>query len=314
MPTTTAEETRSAPRPLAPRGADQIVSAAIAAIAYADVFDWPLTATEVHRFLPVPARPDEVAAALAASQRSGAVAPAGGLYVLPGRQALAGSRRRREMTAARLWPSAVRSCRVLASLPWVRLVAVSGSLAVGAAEDDADVDLFIVTVDGRVWLARALTIALGKAAARARRRQDIWLCPNYLLTATALELPERDVFTAHELAQLVPLFGPDAYRALLTANPWYRDFLPNHPGYPGPIADLRGPRARRAMEPILGNRLVSRLERWEMERKIARLGARSASAEVRFDATTCKGHFGGYRRRTLESLGATMARLEGLAS
>jgi hypothetical protein len=314
MPTTTAGEARSAPRPLAPDGADRIVSAAIAAISYADVFDWPLTATEVHRFLPIPARPDEVVAALVAARRSGAVAVAGDVYFLPGRQVLAGRRRRREATSARLWPRAVRACRVLAAMPWVRLVAVSGSLAVGAAEDDADVDLFIVTVDGRVWLARALTIALGRAAAGAARRQDIRLCPNYILTATALELPERDVFTAHELAQLVPLFGPDAYRALLAANQWYRNFLPNHPGHPGPIAELCGPRVRRTMEPILATRLVSRLERWEMERKIARLGARPASTEVRFDATTCKGHFGGYRRRTLESLGVTMAGLEARAS
>jgi hypothetical protein len=311
--TTTSGGPRLARRAHALEGADSIAVAAVEAITYADLFDWPLTADEVHRFLPVTARHDDVVAALGASRACGEVTSVDGLYVLPGRAVLADRRRRREATSALLWPKAVRACRMVAALPWVRLVAVSGSLAVGAAEDGADVDLFIVTVDGRVWLARALTIALGRAAALAEGRREVWLCPNYILTASSLTLSERDIFTAHELVQLVPLFGPDTYRAFLEANRWYGEFLPNHPGYSGPIADLPGARVRRAVEPVLANPLVSRLERWEMDRKIERLRQRSASTEVRFDATTCKGHFGEHRRRTLRSLGMALPPLEARA-
>ena len=290
-----------------------IAAAVVEAIAYSDLFDWPLTAREVHRFLPLPARPDDVLAALAASRACGAVASVDGLYVLPGRGALADERRRREARSALLWPRARRACRAVATLPWVRLVAVSGSLAVGAAEDEADVDLFIVALDGRVWLTRALTIALGKVAARAERRRAPWLCPNYILAATSLALPERDLFTARELAQLVPIHGPDAYRELLAANSWYRDVLPNHPGHEGTVAELPGRRARRAVEPLLANPMVSRLERWEMDRKVARLRPRSDSTEVRFDATACKGHFGEHRGQTLRSLDIALAQLEARA-
>ena len=249
----------------APGRIDGMVHAAVEAIAYSDVFDWPLTAAEAHRFLPIPAPADDVAMALSEAQAAGTVSSAGGVYFMPGREPLVDRRARREASSARL------------------------------------------------WLARALTIALGKAAARTEGRREVWLCPNYFVSMTALELPERDVFTAHELTQLVPLFGPDTYRALLAANRWYRDFLPNHPGHQGPIAELRGRRMRGAVEPILRNRVVSRLERWEMDRKIARLGAGPASAEVRFDATMCKGHFGGHRRRTLESLDAGTTWLEARA-
>ncbi|HEV7677536.1 MAG TPA: hypothetical protein VGQ42_03090 [Candidatus Dormibacteraeota bacterium] len=283
-----------------PGGVDPVVAAALEAIAYADVFDWPLTAAEVHRFLPVRAQRFEVSVALGRAALDGLVVRVGSLYVLPGRASLVARRCDREATSARLWPAAVRWCRMLARLPWVRLVAVSGSLAVGAAGDGADVDLFIVTVDGRVWLGRALAIAVG----RASRRGELWLCPNYILGEGSLALPERDLFTAHELVQLVPLFGPDAYRALLAANGWYREFLPNHPGYSGRVGALPGRAVRRAVEPLLRNPAVARLEDWEMRRKVARLGGAPARdpAEVRFDATTSKGHFGGYRRRTLERL------------
>jgi hypothetical protein len=130
-----------------------------------------------------------------------------------------------------------------------------------------------------------------------------------MVSTRALSLAEQDVFTAHELAQLVPLFGADTYRALLAANSWFRGFLPNHPGYLGPVGELRGGRVRRLVEPCLRGSVVSRLERWEMQRKVARLTRQRRSAEVRFDALVCKGHFGEYRRRTLHAL-RTGTRLE----
>ena len=279
-----------------------MAGAAVDAITYADLFDWPLSAAEVHRFLPVLARPAEVVGALETCVSSGLVSTAGGLYVLPGREGLVARRREREATSARLWTRAARACRVLAALPWIRLVAVSGSLAVGAADEDADVDLFIVTVDGRLWLARALTILVGRALARPDDGGDAWLCPNYMVTTSALALPERDEFTAHELAQLVPLHGLETYRALLAANTWYRDYLPNHPGHTAPVSALRRRPVGRAVEPLAHDRLFARLERWERDRKIARLALRGSSSEVRFDATTCKGHYGEHRRRTMQAL------------
>src|SRR5690348_206905 len=263
-------------------GGDRVPAAALDAIAYADLFDWPLTLAEVHRDLPAVASVVDVRTALERCIRSGAVTRHGALHVLRGREQLVARRREREAASARLWPEAIRACRVLARLPWIRLVAVSGSLAVNAAEPDADIDLFMVVADGRLWLARALTIAAGKVTARGEGGRGTRLCPNYLVSTTALALPERDLFTAHELAHLVPLHGAETYRALMATNRWYRDFLPNHPGYTGAVAPLGGGAARFAVETVLGNRAVSHAEQWERERKIARLTTREPSAEVRF--------------------------------
>jgi len=282
----------------------------VEALAYADVFDWPLTAAEIHRYLPVAARLDDVVAVLGSGRLARAVQSDGQLYVLAGREHLADERQRRTAVSHRLWPLARRYGRALASLPWVRLVAVTGSLAVDAATDDADIDLFIVAEDGRLWLARALTIGVAKVAIRVKSSRGVRLCPNYLLTASALDLPERDLYTARELAQLVPLFGPDTYRALLEGNGWYRQFLPNHPGHLGPVGDLPYPRLSRLAERTLQGRLVGRAEQWEMERKIARLHLPTTTGEVRFDATTCKGHFEGYRQTVLAAYERRRADLE----
>jgi len=290
-----------------------VTEAVLEALAYADVFDWPLTSSEVHRWLTVAAHEDEVKTAISSARASGAVVSIDHLHVLPGRDHLVDERARRAAHAAQLWPEAVRYGRWLAMLPWVRLVAVTGSLAVDAPADDADIDLLVVTDDGRLWLTRALTIGVVRLAARLSPRAPsngvLRLCPNYLLTTSSLDLPERDLYTAHELAQLVPLHGPETYADLLGRNRWYRDHLPNHPGYVSPIAGLGGGRVRRVIERWARRSAVDRLERWEMDRKVARLRAATPAGEARFDATTCKGHFGGHRQRTLVELSARLDRM-----
>ncbi len=272
-----------------------LADAIVEAVAYADLFDWPLSPAEIHRFLPIPAPIDDVEAALASPEPIG-LRLVNGLLVLPGRESLGESRRRRAAASTRMWPGAVRFARAVASLPFVRLVAVTGSLAVGAAEPGADVDLFVVTEDRRLWLTRAAAIGLVRAAGVLGVR----LCPNYFLAESALRMDQRDIFTAHELAQMVPVAGAAAYRDLLATNAWYLDFLPNHEPVPVVPAGRRG-RTLRLAEAALRASPIDRLERWEMRRKVARLSAGSTSTEQRFDATACKGHFEEHRRRTLRA-------------
>jgi len=275
--------------------ASALTSAILQAVTYADLFDWPLAPIEIHRFLPIAASLDDVEGALASPETLG-LRRLHGLLVFPGRESIVESRRRRAAASARMWPGAVRFARAVASLPFVRLVAVTGSLAVGASEPGADVDLFIATEDRRLWLTRAAVIGVVRAGAA----RGVRLCPNYFLAESALEMQERDVFTAHELAQMVPIAGGATYRDVLARNAWYRDFLPNHA--PAPVAARAGPgRPLRLAEAALRARPVDRLERWEMRRKVARLSAGTTSGEQQFDATACKGHFEEHRRRTLRA-------------
>ncbi|MHB8458908.1 MAG: hypothetical protein ACYDB6_02455 [Candidatus Limnocylindrales bacterium] len=310
-PRTAAPASRSTRRPTP--ALDPVERAALEAILYADVFDWPLTPLEVHRSLPVRAAAADVAAALDALAAASVVVIRDGLVMLAGRESLADERRRRAVASERLWRSAAAYGRVVASLPWVRLVAVTGSLAVGAATDDADIDLLVVAADGRLWLTRALTIAVVRIAAG----RGVTICPNYFLARSTVGLPERDRFTAHELVQMVPIAGAEAYRTLLDRNAWYREFLPNHPGHALTVdADHARPIApsiRRVAERAFRGRLGDGLERWEMARKIRRLTAGPASDEARFGPAVCKGHVGEHRRRALasfeERLRAVLGRL-----
>ena len=187
------------------------------------------------------------------------------------------------------------------------MVAVTGALAMDNLADD-DIDFLIVTEPGRLWLCRALVVAVVRAAAL----RGVELCPNYFLSEHALELEERNLFTAHEVTQMVPLSGIETYRRLRELNRWTETYLPNASGPPRRLApaEPRRRRTRRLLEGALRSRLASRLERWEMQRKIRKLGQRSnGHAEAAFGPDWCKGHFGDHGQVTLSRYHARLEQL-----
>ncbi|RPI30744.1 MAG: hypothetical protein EHM70_13130, partial [Chloroflexota bacterium] len=96
--------------------------------AYADVFDYPLTLGEIHRYLiGVRTSKESVEQILL---KSPLLSNSGDYYTLPGRESLTNIRRRRENTASRLWPLAMGYGHIIARMPFVRMLAVTGALAV----------------------------------------------------------------------------------------------------------------------------------------------------------------------------------------
>lgn len=296
------------PSSAAPLASPESVEAGVvAALAYADVFAWPLSAAEIHRTMPAAATLADVHLALGSAVGRSVVGSDGDLHFLPGRNDIVRERRTREAISADLWKMALRYGRAIAALPFVKLVAVSGSLAVDAADADADIDLFIVTENGRLWTTRALVIAVVRAAA-TRAGGRVVVCPNFLVAESNLAMSERDHFTAHELAQLVPLWGDSAYAELLEQNAWFSDFLPNHRGR-GPATISRSRGLGHRLEGLLRQPIFDRFERWEMQRKIARLAGASALPDARYDENVCKGHVDGHRQRILRAYESRLAEL-----
>jgi hypothetical protein len=274
-------------------------------VAYADVFDYPLTRREVHRYLiGTTASPSTLEGMLDDDPELRSRLSRTSEFVhLPGREALAHTRRRRAAASARLWPVARRYAGLIARLPLVRFVAVTGALAMDNAEPDDDIDLFILTRPARVWLCRLLVLAVVRVAALRGRR----VCPNFLLSADRLPLAERNLFTAHELAQMVPLARTRWGDAFRDANRWAEEMLPNA-FTPGPGDHRRAPEPALAAiaSRVLASRIFDGLERWEMERKIRRLRARGAreGGSFAFSSEECRGHFSAHEARVLAAFGA----------
>lgn len=267
---------------------ENLVHSVFQTLAYADIFDYPLTAPEVYRYLPSGnVSPEEVQRILLDETL---FAQVDGYFTLPRREEIVEIRRRREAVAARLWRKARRYGQLIASLPFVRMVAVTGSLAVNNTDEGRDIDYLVVTAPGRLWTCRALILLV----ARIARLENVSLCPNYLVTTRALEFKERSLYVAHELVQMVPLAGMDLYREMLERNGWVRDFLPNAFGdMPPPQMQEIRPNLfmRKVLEFLLQLPIVAWFEPWEMRRKTERLAReQSSSGESYFSADVCKGH------------------------
>jgi hypothetical protein len=272
--------------------------AVCATVIYADLFDFALDPIEIDRDLVfVDASSEATSSSIDRQLRDGRLGRRAGLIVLPGREELVDLRRLSQRRAAAIWPIARRLGRVLATIPFVRGVGITGSLAAENPGIGADIDYCLLTAPGRLWLARAGAIIIVRHA----QLFDWTICPNYLLATTALPLDRMDLYTAHEILQTVPLAGPDAFRSFLVANAWTGAFLPHR----ARVARLprRDPLVRRlargAGEAALHGWLGERLDHWEWQRKSPRLAKFDRSA--RFTREVCEGHYGQHRATVLEN-------------
>ncbi len=293
---------------------DALELAILRTLLYSDLFDYPLTFAETaHYLIERSATVDEVSACLARScWLADRVIQLNGYLALRGREALIARRLDRAATSDRLWQRARRFVRVLRVLPFVRMLAITGALAMKNSGAQDDIDVLIVTTPDRVWLTRALAIALvyvGKLCGDT-------LCPNYVISERALVLERHTLFMAHEFAQMVPVYNVTIYDHMCAANPWIQRMLPNaaQPFWsqpeemPGPIG--RG--IKRGLEKLLAGRLGAALENWEMQRKIRkfqpRLGQPDGAAVL--DRDHVKGHFEDYGGPVMRLYAERTAQLE----
>jgi hypothetical protein len=267
-------------------------------ILYADVFNFPMRIEEIHHFLlnSYAVSQPQIAQLIQQSPilRQHVEQNQAPYYVLRGRSELIAVRTERERASQKLWPQAVYWGRWLARLPFVRMVAITGALAVhNAAHEDDDLDFILVTQANRVWTARALAILLVRIGKVFR----VTICPNYVVAETNLAQSRRDTFMAHEVVQMIPLYGHPTYNQFRADNRWVEEQLANAdtPFYreTEPTFRLWERSLKQAGEFLLGGGLGNSIERWEYQRKVKRFqqDSKTPHSAAQLDAQHVKGHF-----------------------
>lgn len=275
-------------------------------VIYADVFDFALRVEELHHFLMA-----NQAVSLATIQEALACAPnlrhdltvRGEWVVLAGREALLDVRQNRDDLAAQLWPKVAQAGQWLASVPFVRMVAVTGALAMdNPAHPQDDFDYFVVTTPGRVWLARLLIVGV----VRVSRLWGWAICPNFVIAADSLSQRRRDIYIAHEISQAIPLADHHGvYHEFRLANAWTFEYLPNaqvaFERRTRQMTSRLGAVVQRMGEWLFGGWLGDKLEAWERERKVARFArqAKRPDSAAQLDRSQVKGHFNDHGTRVL---------------
>ena len=192
---------------------------------YADIFDYPLKVEEIKKFLTEPAD--------ATFEETLSQIGSGLYYCLPGRERIIELRKRREVCSRSKINKAKRIASFLKFIPWIKLIGVTGALAMENSNEGDDIDLMIITSSKKLWLTRGLVVTFLLLTRQYRRPEKVKdrICPNLMLSEEALEFPDHDLFTAHEIVQMKPIFDRgNTCQKFLQANSWIKNFLPNASG------------------------------------------------------------------------------------
>ncbi len=273
-------------------------------LAYSDIFDYPLKLDELHRYLTTPASLEQVAACLSQTEL---VESKNDFYFLKGRADIVSLRLQRERISSKSFARALSYGRILGGLPFIRMVALTGSLAVRNCDETGDYDYMLVARTGRVWLARAFALLLNRIANLLGET----LCPNLIISERTLEWPAHDLYSAREICQMIPISGEGVYSALRVANPWVSGFLPNvsAPVIVDKVKDPH-PSFQRILEIPLRSEFGGRLETWEMTRKVARFTRQAGyGLETNFNADICQGNFDHHGSWTMKKYHERLSRL-----
>jgi len=151
-----------------------------------------------------------------------------GKYSFPSRKTVAW--KKRGDTSQQLLERNRKVFDVLKSIPWIKTVGVTGSVAAYNAQRNSDIDIFIITAKNRVWITRGFMFVILKILNKYPQKgmDTDKLCPNILLDEGDLEWPKeyQNMFTAHEIVFMQPLVDKkESYFRFISKNKWISKYI-----------------------------------------------------------------------------------------
>lgn len=215
----------------------------LATVCYYDVLEYPLTSFEMWKYLirtgEQEADSDNPEYSLAEVLKElnnnnnilkNFIEEYQGFYFLKGRRDLVEERVKRGKISALKIKRLRRVVWFLRFIPFVRMIAVTGRLAMKNAQTESDWDVLVSLKKNRIWTGRTLvTLAVHLLGQRryGNKIQDR-VCLNYFVTESSLEIKNKDLFSANEYTFCFPLFGSREYKNFQLRNSWIKKIKPNY--------------------------------------------------------------------------------------
>jgi hypothetical protein len=197
----------------------------IKTILYFDIFSYPLLEEEVVNYCNVPGIDPLVGRKVLESlKKKHLINYYKGYYFAGTDNSIVDKRIEDNQRADRRMKAARIFTRIISNFPYVRAVFISGSLSKHVMKNDSDIDFFIITESGRLWFCKALLTIFKKIVLINSHRN---FCLNYFIDTNTLSIPDRNIYTATEIAFLLPMYNYLLYCKFLDANNWYRYDYPN---------------------------------------------------------------------------------------
>lgn len=201
-------------------------SSQIKSILYHDIFDYPLNRIDIERWV-VGERVKR------ADRKKNKVTFKKGFYFLEGRDSIIKKRIENERFSKGKIRKAKSAAKLLGVIPWIGMIGITGSLAMKNANKFSDIDLMFIVNRGTLWTTRIVVNILLMVFGFSVRRfgggdEKDKLCLNIWLDDSDMLWRKKNTFTAHEIAQVVPLVNKNkTYERFVWENRWIQNFWPN---------------------------------------------------------------------------------------
>ncbi|EKD64640.1 MAG: hypothetical protein ACD_50C00333G0011 [uncultured bacterium] len=217
---------------------DKVVRAILRTLVYSDIFDYPLKKDEIWKYL-IGQKIENIYVgtlddSLKKSLKQNRAIFKKNFYCLLNRDKIIGTRVNRQKVSRGKLVIAKKIARKLSIIPTVQLIGISGALSLKNSDKYDDIDFFVIASKGSLWLTRLAMIILllicGKYRTRNQSEVSDKICLNMIIDDSLLSFPKsrRDLYTAHEIAQLLPVFERNnMYKKFVDANEWIEKYLPN---------------------------------------------------------------------------------------
>jgi hypothetical protein len=232
-------------------------SSILSILAYFSIFQYPLSKEEIEKYLSPGADPELLDFALKRMRIDEVIYEIDGFYLLVNDPSLVERRKEGNQRAEALLPKAMKIGRFLFRFPFVRGIAISGSLSKLYADEKADIDFFIITKSNRLWLARTF-MHLFKKLTFLTGSQHFY-CMNYYVDENALTLGEQNIYSAMETITLLPVRGK-TIDSFFIANEWVRKWFASYSPEDEDIEVSGTSWTKRALEWLLDNKLGNWLD------------------------------------------------------
>ena len=222
--------------------------AIIKTLAFFDIFDYPLTLTEIYKWLYQPDQHyqwSDIFRALTMGNLGGQVEDQFGFYYLAGRSAIVRTRLDRYQVAEKKFQIALRTVRWLRWLSALKMIAICNNVGYNNGTAKSDIDFFMVVSKGRLWWARLMITLITTLLGVRRHGVKIVdrVCLSFYTAANHLNLDDIslkpvDPYLVYWFATLAPIYDrTNTYYDFMNANHWLNSYLPNF--YPTILTDRR---------------------------------------------------------------------------
>ena len=213
-----------------------IKKAIVEAIAFFDLFDFPMTAFEVWQNIKIKCELADIIDNLDIVCQTAIplIQEKNGFYFLKNRSEIINTRMARYNYTDKKFKRAIKVARLFKFIPWIKMIAVGNLIGAHNLKKESDIDFFIITKANRVWITRFFCVLITKFLGLRPKpnNNENKICLSFFISEKALNLEklmlENDIYFYYWLANLTPIYNiNNIFAEFIEANSWFKNKLPN---------------------------------------------------------------------------------------